>query len=256
VLVANPTRLASLVRAGRLRLDDVRMVVVDEGDTLAAPGQSGDLLAVLDATPATRQLLFVSATLPETMRQWVLQRPERPALLVARDAHAPPEGLRVRNVRVRDRDRADAANDALVALAGRGIVFANRREGAEAAAAALAERGQDVILVHGGLQPNDRRKALDRFRRGEGRVLVTTELAGRGLHFPDLAFVVNWNLPPKPSDYLHRVGRLGRAGGTPDGEVVNLVGAEDGPRLPEIERLTRGGKLDTGEPARPARKRR
>lgn len=254
VLVANPPRLRALVEAGTVRLDDVRVVVVDEGDTLCSPGQRGDVERVLAARPPG-QLVLVSATLPEAIRSWALARPERPTLLLARDAHATPERVKVRNLTVKPAHRADAAHEVLVEQpeGTRGIVFANRRESAEAAAAALTERGSEVICVHGGQLPKERKARIDAFRAGQGRVLVTTELAGRGLHVPGLAFVLNYELPERVSDYLHRVGRVGRQGAR--GEVINLVTDRDRELLAAIERLARGGRMDTGEPVRQPRER-
>jgi superfamily II DNA/RNA helicase len=135
----------------------------------------------------------------------------------------------------------------------RGIVFCNRRETADAAGAALVERGHAAVVVHGGLLPRERKKALERFRAGEGRVLVTTELAGRGLDLLDLVFVLNWELPERASDYVHRVGRVGRMGRK--GKVFNLVTDRDRHLVGQVERLAAGGTLDTGEPLRGARTR-
>lgn len=255
VLVANPPRLRALLDRGLVRLDDVRVFVLDEGDTLCAPGQRGDVELLLRRAPPTCQLVLMSATLPEPIRHWATTLPQAPVLLLSKDAHAPPERVKVRNVRVRPSERADAANDALGELPedARGILFTNRRETADACGAALAERGHAVVVVHGGMLPDERRAALARFRAGEGRVLVTTELGGRGLHLDGLAFVLNWELPEKPSEYLHRIGRVGRQGAK--GLVYNLVTDADGAMLKEIERLAAGGRLDTGETLRAERAR-
>ncbi len=250
LLIANPTRLWTLARNGLLKLDDVRVIVVDEADTLLSPGQRPDVEKILTATGTTRQVVFVSATLPEPIRHWCLARAEHPALLQARDAHGTPTNVRVRNLKVKPHERADAAHDLLLELDGgmRGFVFANTREAADAAAVALTERGHSVLVLHGARLPKERRKTLAAFRAGEGRVLVTTELAGRGLHLEGLDFVLNYELPGRPSDYLHRVGRVGRMGAK--GEVINLYTEHDRELLAEVTRLAGGGKLDTGEPLR------
>lgn len=250
ILVANPPRLAQLVREGQVRLDDVRLLVVDEADTLLAPGQRSEVLFLLDRLRKDHAVAFFSATLPEPIRAWVLQRPEKPSLLLAKDAHAAPERVTVRNLRIKPEERVDMVSDVLVEAGPRerGVLFANRRETADEIGRVLAERGHDVVVVHGGLLPQERRKALQAFREGKGRLLVTTELGGRGLHFEGLAFVVNYELPEKPSEYLHRIGRVGRQGAK--GRVINLVTPDDARLLAEVERLAKGGRLDTGEALR------
>ncbi|MFZ5482247.1 MAG: DEAD/DEAH box helicase [Myxococcota bacterium] len=255
VLVANPPRLAALVKAGVVDLRDAHVCVVDEADTLLSPGQRGDVEFLLGRLPKDHQVGFFSATLPEPIRAWVLARPERPTLLLAKDAHQAPETVTVRNERVRPNERPDVLHDLLVAwpASERGILFVNRRETADEVGAWLRERGHDVLVIHGGHLPDDRRREMAAFRAGRARVLVTTELGGRGLHVEGLAFVVNYELPEKPSEYLHRVGRVGRQGAV--GRVVNLVTDADVRLLAEVERLAKGGRLDTGEALRGARER-
>lgn len=255
VLVANPPRLAALVTAGRVDLSDVRVLVVDEADTLLAPGQRGDVERLLAAAPKA-SIAYVSATLPEPIRAWLADRPERPALLLAKDAHTAPESVSVKNIQIKPIERMDSAHDALVALPreARGILFCNRRETADLVGAGLRERGHEVVVIHGALQPAERKAAMARFRAGEGRVLVTTELGGRGLHIDGLAFVLNYELPEKASEYLHRIGRVGRQGAR--GRVVNLVTPADSALIAQADRLAGGGRMDTGERLRAARARR
>ncbi len=254
VLVANPPRLAKLLADGKLDLSDVRVVVVDEADTLLSPGQRPPVESILASTPGVTTW-WISATLPEPIRYWLDKRPEKPQLLLSKDAHTSPESVTVKNIPLRGQSRSDAASDVLVSLGptARGIVFTNRRETCDEAGAALKERGHDVVVVHGGLLPREREKAIKGFVAGGGRVLVTTELAGRGLDVKDLAFVLNYELPERASDYMHRVGRVGRVGRA--GRVINLVTDRDRHLLGDVERFAAGGKLDTGEPLRTARTR-
>lgn len=255
VLVANPPRLVTLLKAGSVDLTDVRLLVVDEADTLLSPGQRGDVERILAGLTKKAAVAYVSATLPEPIRAWLMARPEKPALLLSKDAHSAPESVTIQNVKVKPIERLDATHDALVAMppSARGILFCNRRETADLVGATLRDRGHAVAVIHGALTPEERRKALKSFRAGEGRVLVTTELGGRGLHLEGLAFVLNYELPEKASEYLHRIGRVGRQGAK--GRVVNLVTPADAPLLGQIERLKAGGRLDTGEKLRAARER-
>jgi ATP-dependent RNA helicase CshB len=209
---------------------------------------------ILAAAPGAT-VWWMSATLPEPIRYWLTQRADKPTVLMSKDAHTAPDSVTVKNIPVRGNNRGDAASDILVSLGptARGIVFTNRRETCDEAGAALKERGHDVVVVHGGLLPREREKAIKGFVAGGGRVLVTTELAGRGLDLKDLAFVLNYELPERASDYVHRVGRVGRMNRA--GRVFNLVTDRDRHLLAEVERLAGGGRLDTGEPLRAARTR-
>lgn len=254
ILVANPVRIAKLVQAQQLSLDDVRILVVDEGDTLLAPGERGPVEAVLGSAPGAT-VWWASATLPEPIRAYLARRPDQPIVLWSKDAHSAPSSVTVRNIPIRATDRADAASNVLISLgkSARGIIFCNRRETADEAGAALLERGHDVSVAHGGHLPRERQAALKKFIGGEGRALVTTELAGRGLDVKDLAFVLNWELPERASDYMHRIGRVGRMG--KEGRVFNLVTDKDRHLLGEVDRLAAGGKLDTGESLRSAHNR-
>jgi ATP-dependent RNA helicase RhlE len=256
VLVANPPRLVALMAAGGVNLADVRLLVVDEADTLLSPGQRRDIDRILAALPPAHALALISATLPEPIRAWSLTRPERPVLLLSKDAHSAPESVTIQNVRCKPVERLDCTHDALVAMppSFRGILFCNRRETADLVGATLRDRGHAVTIIHGALEPDERRRAMKAFRAGESRVLVTTELGGRGLHLEELAFVLNYELPEKASEYLHRIGRVGRQGAK--GKVINLVTPADAALLAQIERLKAGGRLDTGESLRTARERR
>jgi ATP-dependent RNA helicase RhlE len=242
--------------AGGVNLADVRLLVVDEADTLLSPGQRRDIDRILAALPPAHALALISATLPEPIRAWSLTRPERPVLLLSKDAHSAPESVTIQNVRCKPVERLDCTHDALVAMppSFRGILFCNRRETADLVGATLRDRGHAVTIIHGALEPDERRRAMKAFRAGESRVLVTTELGGRGLHLEELAFVLNYELPEKASEYLHRIGRVGRQGAK--GKVINLVTPADAALLAQIERLKAGGRLDTGESLRTARERR
>ncbi len=255
ILVGNPTRIATMVREARIDLTDLRMLVVDEADTLLSPGQRPDLEFLMDQ-PGDFPRCYFSATLPEPMRQMMLARPEKPVLLLSKDAHSAPDKVKVQNLNVRTQERLDATHDVLSELPkeDRGILFCNRRETAAEVATALRERGHSLQIVQGGMLPRERVAAMKAFREGDGRFLVTTELGGRGLHIDNLKWVLNYELPPRPSEYLHRIGRVGRAGG-PGGRVINLITPFDTEMAAEIKRLAGGSRLDTGEALRGPRAR-
>jgi ATP-dependent RNA helicase DeaD len=238
VVVGTPGRLVDHLSRGTLDLAGVRMVILDEADRMLDMGFRDDIAAILAAAPAARQTLCFSATMPPAVRSLV-------------------EAF-TRDPRTVDIDRAAAAGAPVVehecfelphhakftGLARlldfhdvkSGIVFCNTQRMVEELADRLADRGFSVERLHGGMAQAQRSRVMEGFKRGSFRLLVATDVAARGIDVNDLAVVVNYDLPPEPEDYVHRIGRTGRAGR--GGLALTLVSGGGGHRLRAIERAT------------------
>jgi len=236
ILVATPGRLVQLLDRSGLRLDDVRMLVCDEADQLLDPGFLTVVQRALSCCPDTVQLVLFSATLPKAMDA-VLGGlfPVEPLRVVTPGSSRLVATLRTDNRRVIDGRRFDILSVVLAEEPDVGtLLFVNTREQCERVADWLRAEGIAHASYRGEMDRVQRRTNLRRFRAGEIRVLVATDLGGRGLDIDQVQRVVNVHLPREIDNYLHRAGRTARAGR--DGVVVNLVTERDAPLMAEVSR--------------------
>jgi ATP-dependent RNA helicase RhlE len=236
VVVATPGRLLDHVGQKTVDLRQVEILVLDEADRMLDMGFIHDIRRILALLPETRQNLLFSATFPEEIRKLAgsfmkdpvtveVARRNTPAELVAQVAH-PVAADRKRELLA----HLVKSNDWKQVL-----VFCKTKHGANRLAHQLSREGVNADAIHGNKSQNARTRALEQFKEGEVRVLVATDIAARGLDIEALPHVVNYDLPHVAEDYVHRIGRTGRAG--IEGEAVSLVSTEDRPLLAAIERL-------------------
>jgi ATP-dependent RNA helicase RhlE len=236
ILVATPGRLLDHVQQKTVDLRQVEILVLDEADRMLDMGFIHDIRRILALLPAKRQNLLFSATFPDEIRKLAgsfmkdpvtveVARRNTPAELVAQVAH-PVDAGRKRELLA----HLVKTNDWRQVL-----VFVKTKHGANRLAQQLAREGVQADAIHGNKSQNARTRALADFKAGEMRVLVATDIAARGLDIEALPHVVNYDLPHVAEDYVHRIGRTGRAGA--EGEAVSLVSHEDRPLLVAIERL-------------------
>ncbi len=236
VVVATPGRLLDLMQRNALRLSQVDTLVIDEADRLLDLGFADELASVLAALPARRQSLFFSATFPDAVRalaEGLLQAPDR-ITIAAPAARAPTEGggpseaeapagtLVQRALRV-DPARRTMLLKHLIQTGGwsRALVFVATRYAADHVAWKLYKSGIYATPLHGDMSQGQRTEVLQQFKDGRWDVVVTTDLAARGIDIPDLPVVVNFDLPRSPVDHVHRIGRTARAGAS--GLAVSFV---------------------------------
>ena len=257
VVVATPGRLLDLVEHNALRLDQVQTLVLDEADRLLDLGFADELARVLALLPAARQNLLLSATFPgkvQTLAHALLSDPVR----IRVDGPAEAPDIVQRSIAVDAAKRTQLLRHLLLQEGwSRVLVFVATQYAAEHVAEKLYKAGIFATPFHGGLSQGARRQVLEEFKAERWQVVLTTDLAARGLDIAQLPAVVNFDLPRSPSDYVHRIGRTGRAGEaglalsfvTPESEAhMRLIEKRLGVQL-ERERLA--GFEPTAAPAEP-----
>jgi superfamily II DNA/RNA helicase len=245
LLVATPGRLMDHMAQGRVDFSRVEMLVLDEADRMLDMGFVNAVKTIAAATPVKRQTVLFSATLEGKVLSIARQLMKHPALiqLTANREHHASIRQRVHhadNAAHKHRLISHYLDDDAVTQA---LIFTATKRGADRLAKALAERGHPSAAFHGDMGQGERRRTVERLRRGELRLLVATDVAARGLDIKGISHVINYDLPTVAEDYIHRIGRTGRAAAT--GTAISLVGPEDRIKLAGIERLT-GRKLECG----------
>ncbi|NVK42474.1 MAG: DEAD/DEAH box helicase [Oceanospirillaceae bacterium] len=237
ILVATPGRLLDLHGQGCVDLSHIQMLVLDEADRMLDMGFIHDIRRVLKLLPAKRQNLLFSATFsPEIKRltQDILHNPT--SVEVARNATAH---------RIEQTFFETEKGDKMPVLAhmilsgdwSQVLVFTRTKHGANRLSQQLEKNGISAAAIHGNKSQNARTRALSNFKSGDIRVLVATDIAARGLDIDQLPHVVNFELPNVPADYVHRIGRTGRAGAS--GEAVSLISRDEDKEFRGIEKLLR-----------------
>jgi ATP-dependent RNA helicase RhlE len=237
LLVATPGRLLDHMGRGYVDFKGLEVLVLDEADRMLDMGFIRDVRRIVRALPARRQTLLFSATMPDEIRSLAKEILRDPVNVeVAPRRSAPAAGVRQTLLPVDTRRKRDLMVHLLQTEArGLTLVFTRTKHGANKLARHLEGCGHVVALLHGNRSQPQRTKALDAFRAGRARVMVATDIAGRGIDVDGIAHVVNYDLPNVPEDYVHRVGRTARAGAT--GDALSLLSPEDHPHVRGIEAL-------------------
>jgi ATP-dependent RNA helicase DeaD len=241
VVVGTPGRALDHIGRGTLRLGDVRTVVLDEADEMLDMGFAEDIEAILAETPAERQTVLFSATMPpriDAIARRHLREPIR--IQMGREASAPGEIPLVRqSAYVVARAHKPAALGRILDVESpkAAIVFCRTREEVDQLTEILNGRGYRAEALHGGMSQDQRDRVMGRLRNSHTELLVATDVAARGLDVEQLTHVVNYNVPAAPEAYVHRIGRVGRAGR--EGVAITLAEPREQRMLKAIERLTR-----------------
>jgi ATP-dependent RNA helicase RhlE len=236
ILVATPGRLLDHHQQGTLDLGAVQFFVLDEADRMLDMGFLPDVKRVLALLPPKRQNLLFSATFSDDIKALADRLLNQPALIEVARRNAPAELVaQVAHPVGRDRKK-----DLLKELIQRGdwhqvLVFTRTKHGANKLTDWLNDNGVTALAIHGNKSQTARTRALAEFKSGELRVLVATDIAARGIDIQELPHVVNYEVPNVPEDYVHRIGRTGRAGAT--GEAISLVCLDEQGFLADIEKL-------------------
>jgi len=236
ILVATPGRLIDLIDRGSVDLSQAKSLVLDEADQMLDMGFIHALRKIAPKLGTPRRTMLFSATMPKQMEE--LSRayltnpvkvqvapPGKAADKITQSVHFLPKAEKP----VKLREILTASNDALT------LVFARTKHGAEKLMKGLVRDGYNAASIHGNKSQGQRDRAIKAFRDGTITVLVATDVAARGIDIPDVGFVVNYDLPEVPDNYVHRIGRTARAGR--EGEAIALCAPEDADLLHQIQRL-------------------
>ena len=236
VIVATPGRLLDHIQRGQAKLEKVQFLVLDEADRMLDMGFLPDVRRILDRCPRQRHTSLFSATVPpqiETLIQWAMKDPETVEIGARR---SPAETVKHVVYPVAEEQKSEL----LLALLDEVnydsvIVFCRTKHGADRVAARLKKSNHAVAVLHSNRTQKEREQALEGFRNGRFEVLVATDIAARGLDIADVSHVINFDVPQHPEDYVHRIGRTGRAQSS--GDAFTIMIAEDRQHMAAVERF-------------------
>ncbi len=248
IVVATPGRLLDFKRQGDVRLDDVEMLIIDEADRMLDMGFIPDVRKIIYATPHKnkRQTLLFSATLTPEVTRLATQWTTDPIAV-----EIEPEQVAVDSVEqlvyivTREEKYSLIYNIIMKKGLERVIVFCNRKDETRRLADLFTRYQIDCAVLSGDIRQRTRIRTLENFKAGKIRILVATDVAGRGIHIEGMDHVINYTLPRDPEDYVHRIGRTGRAGAA--GTSISFADEEDSFFIPKIEALI-GNKLPCIQP--------
>ena len=238
VVVATPGRLLDLYRQNAIQFNQLQILVLDEADRMLDLGFAQELEAVFAALPKQRQTLLFSATFSDAISKMASARLHNPVSVEAGPRNTAAQSVKQWMVPVDKKRKTELFCHLLKKNRwNQALVFVKTRQGAEQLVAALQANGVNADSIHGDKPQASRQRALECFKTGEVQILVATDVAARGLDIDSLPQVVNFDLPMVAEDYIHRIGRTGRAGAS--GEAVSLVCADEVDLLSAIETLTK-----------------
>ncbi len=236
VLIATPGRLLDLFERGKILLSDVQILVIDETDRMLDMGFIPDVERIVGLLPKKRQTLFFSATLPPEIRRLGDAFLNDPVAISVTPPTSPAATVQQSLVVVASGDKREALRRLIASEdVKNALIFCNRKRDVDILQRSLSRSGLDAAALHGDMPQPKRTETLERFKNGEIRLLVASDVAARGLDIEGLSHVFNFDVPYHAEDYIHRIGRTGRAG--KQGRSLTLAAPEDGKAVAAIQQL-------------------
>jgi ATP-dependent RNA helicase RhlE len=236
VLVATPGRLLDHIEQGNVKLDTIQHLVLDEADRMLDMGFMPDVRKIIDLIPRERQTLLFSATMPPEiarLTEWALRSPEK---IEIGGRRSPAETVTHALYPVAAVQKFDLLLEILEQTHFHSVlIFVRTKVNADRIASRLESSGHTVAVMHSNRSQSERTEALEGFRTGKYEVMVATDIASRGIDVASVTHVINYDVPQHPDDYVHRIGRTGRA--QAEGDAFTLMTAEEGPDVAAIERF-------------------
>ena len=255
MVIATPGRLQDFITRKLVDLRQIRILVLDEADRMLDMGFLPAIQRILSVLPRDRQTLCFSATMEQSVARLVNDYMREPVRVALGSVLKPAESVQLKAYEVRPGEKLDVLRQLLYAEKGQTLVFTRTKRGTQRLAKELVRDGFNAAMIHGDRTQAQRNGALSGFQEGRFQVLVATDIASRGLHVDDVAHVINYDLPKMAEDFIHRVGRTGRAG--LQGRASTLVAGVEVMELRQIERTLQlrieRNQLDPSADERPRR---
>lgn len=242
LIVGTPGRINDHLRRGRLKLDKVRFLILDETDRMLDMGFGIQIDDIIKHMPQKRQTLLFSATLPQKIVSLAKRYTDDAVRIAVGSTRAPAANVQQELVHTSDNEKFTQLMAQLEAREGSVIIFVKTKYSTERLAKRLCNQDYESDAIHGDLKQRRRDRVIQKFRDKKYRILVATDIAARGLDIPHIEHVINYDLPQCPEDYIHRIGRTARAGAK--GHAVNLLTKADGAKWKAIHRLLNGNDND------------
>jgi len=234
LVIATPGRLQDLVNRHFADLRQVKLLVLDEADRMLDMGFLPAIRRILSMLPRRRQTLCFSATMEQSVAGLINDCVQDPIRVALGSVLKPAETVQLTAYEIRPGEKTDLLRQLLYAETGQTLIFTRTKRGAERLAKELVRDGFAAAMIHGDRSQSQRNAALSGFQEGRFQVLVATDIASRGLHVDDVAHVINYDVPKMAEDFIHRVGRTGRAG--LQGRASTLAAGAEVLELRQIER--------------------
>lgn len=242
IVVATPGRLLDHIERGTVKLNNIKFLVLDEADRMLDMGFLPDMKLIVSKVPSARQTALFSATIPPQLESLIKWAMRTPAVVEIGHRRAIAETVRHSVYPVADTQKAELLKRLMQHSAyGSAIVFCRTKHRADSIGKMLGAHKHSVAVIHSNRSQRERERALSGFREGKFKVLVATDIAARGIDVADVTHVINYDVPQHPEDYVHRIGRTGRAEAS--GDAYTIMVAEDSQAVTNIERFI-GRKIE------------